>query len=112
MKNNSLIKYKIPFLKRIINFIKSRFGSHESNIIIENSDEFKDKKICFDERIKADNSTIQETELLNLKLLYDKQKVEDESLDISSIYKLIELYNNETEELKKDTKRRISNIKE
>lgn len=111
MKKNSLIKYKENFLKRIINFIFSKFKTPKEDTLIEDSITFENKKMYFDNTIKVDGLILEKNKLLNLKILYDNKKISDENLDISSIYKLIELYKSETQKIEEDTRQRIKNIK-
>lgn len=111
MKENSLIKYKENFFKRMINFIFSKSKTHKDESFKQNSSTFENEKMYFDNTIKVDDLIQEKNELLNLKILYDSGKISDKNLDISSIYKLIELYKSETQKIKEDTRQRINNIK-
>lgn len=110
MKKNSLIKYKKNIFKTIIIFFKSKFKSYKDKNIIENSNKVKNRKLHFNEAIKIDDLAQERNELLNLKILYDNEKITDEDLDIYHIYKLIDLYNDEIKKIKEDTKQRMNNI--
>lgn len=103
--NKELVQYNETIFTKAKRILKSFFKKQENKMIL-NEVKYKNNFI--------ENITISENEeqkrLKELKKLYDNREIEEENISNEDIDKLIEMYNNEIEELKIDTKIRKSKI--
>lgn len=103
--NKELVQYNETIFTKAKRILKSFFKKQENKMIL-NEVKYKNNFI--------ENITISENEeqkrLKELKKLYDNREIEEENISNEDIDRLIEMYNNEIQELKIDTKIRKSKI--
>lgn len=116
-ESNQLIEYKKSIFYKIKNFLKNIFGlSKDYQIRKKNGETEKNEiivpryEIDFKDNIKI-KSDVEKQRVLDLKNKYDKEKIYEDELTMNDIDSLINLYNEETEFLNKDTENRKINIK-
>ena len=108
MKNNKLIIYKKCILDKIFSFIKKIFWNKTvlpKEVININNE----KKESFIRNIKVKEDK-EELRLLQLKQQYDNGEIDTDDLSEEDIDKLCKIYEEETEKLNADTKRRKNHI--
>ena len=112
MKNNNLIPYKKNIFTRISNFFKKLFFRKKAD-----TTESIDEVLIYNNQYKEkflENIVIKENEeqrrLKILQLQYDNGEIDEEDISDEDKDKLIEMYEQETEELNDDTERRKKHI--
>ena len=112
MKNNKLIPYKENIFTKISNFFKKIFF-RKTEAVLTNIDEphiyDKEQKNSFIENIEI-KETEEEKRLKALKMQYDNGEIDEEDILDQDIYKLVKMYEKETEELNADTEKRKIHI--
>ena len=106
MMNNKLIPYKENIFIKIFKFFKKIF-SRKNISVTENMDE----KSLYNNQHKdyfVENIVIKEDEeeirLKSLQLQYDNGEIDEEDISDEDMDKLVEMYEQETEELNRETK--------
>lgn len=115
--NNGLIKYENSIFSKIKNFIfkifridkkKSSEVCNDNCSAKENFKQLKKANIFLDTQLSDDIR--EKNRILQLKLLYDKGQLDADELSDEDVDKIVALYEEETEALNKDTKKRLEKI--
>lgn len=108
MENKKIVKYKKNIFLQIKEKIMSLFQNKPKNMLeeednIPNREEKKSFKDLYPE--------IKEKErLMRLKLLYDKKQISEEDISEEDAEELVKLYEEETEKINNDSKKRLEKI--
>lgn len=110
---NELVEYRENIFTRILSFFKNIFS--KKNVIEENNEISEASKITNDKKESFLDSVVvkedeEEKRLKALQIQYDNGEISEEDISKEDTKKLIEMYNKETEEIKKDIERRKKHI--
>ena len=103
--SKELIKYKETIFSKIKSFIRNITSKETEKKEIENISHKKD----FSEHIVVRENK-EEARLRRLKTSYDNREISEEKISDEDIDRLLEMYDKEIEELKKDTENIRRNI--
>ena len=103
--SKELIKYKETIFSKLKSFIKNITSKEKEKKEIENIAHKKD----FSEHIVARENK-EEARLRRLKTSYDNREISEEKISDEDIDRLLEMYDKEIEELRKDTENIRRNI--
>ncbi len=113
MKNNKMVVYKENIFVRISNFFKRLFhldkGENTSVNVHSKSDSLNEKNDEIKKTAFINEIVVKEDEelksLKELQLKYESGEISEDDLTVEEMDKLIKMYQDETEELNKDTER-------
>ncbi len=103
--NKGLIRYNETVFEKVKKFLNKFFKKNESKEILNKN---KDKNNFIENIVISKNE--EEKRLKELKKLYDNMELNEKNISNEDLDKLIEMYNNEIEELRTDTKIRKTKI--